>query len=431
MNPNPTCHKNGIAAYPLWPIHFNTVHHHLSDAHQAPTPHHTQDNIMPTSNLPMQRSSSLDATSLYKTSVGDIADRLAVMQRQESTAYRPIDYLRHTDASSSSSSCSSSDDGSSCISSDSGDSHTDATAISITDEEEIQEHIISRSKMCTWCHRLADACSLSRRSVSRSMNYLDRFLSYSSSSSSRILQDKREYQLVSMTCLYISIKVHEHVELDAALLSQISAGLYSTDEILTMESKILEVLGWRVNGPTSEEFVSLFLGTLKPEEYGYDVEILCKLLDVCTYQCELAVADYNLSVLYRPSEVGLAAVLNGLGILVDGGLFSSKNRYEYVISLLELLDEDSMGQEGRDRIRSVQVRLQQMLHPSSGASSSCSSIAEEHTSECSKNDEKVVASDPRQEVKCTSLSPSSVAIVTPTRRVDVQRTPKGCFAKCA
>ena len=105
------------------------------------------------------------------------------------------------------------------------------------------------------------------------------------------------------------------------------------------------MLQWRVNGVTAEEVVASLLGTLKPEEYGYDIQVMCKLLDACVYQCELAVGEYDLSMLYMPSEVGLAAVLNGLGTLVDGGLMEMKGRYEYVIRLVELLNGEAGGEE--------------------------------------------------------------------------------------
>lgn len=361
-----------------------------------------------TTNLSMQTSTKLDAIALYSTSAEDIADQLAVMRRQESTIYRSVDYLRLNDESPSSS-------GGGGISSIS----SGRTATTDIDHPENQEHILSRSIMCHWCYELVDSCNLSRRSVSRAMNLLDRFVSSelqdereSDNTELSILQDKRQYQLAAMTCLYISIKIHDHLELDARLLSQISGGLYPITEILAMEERILEVLQWRVNGVTAEEVVASLLGTLKPEEYGYDIQVMCKLLDACVYQCELAVGEYDLSMLYKPSEVGLAAVLNGLGTLVDGGLMEMKGRYEYVIRLVELLNGEAGGEEEDDvdvdRIWNVQIRLQELLQRS-GSSSCCSSGAGngDNAVEEPKTPPQIKG---KKEVNCSS--PTSVAVVT-------------------
>eukprot|EP01083_Nonionella_stella_P248404 860041_1 len=106
--------------------------------------------------------------------------------------------------------------------------------------------------MAQWSYQLTDITSLSRLAVSRSMNYLDRYLvaattlqqSNVNSTHPSPIKDKRYYQLLSMTCLYISIKLYEPLSMDASLLSEISAGCYTTQEILDMETNTLNTLSW-------------------------------------------------------------------------------------------------------------------------------------------------------------------------------------------
>ena len=88
----------------------------------------------------MNVTSQQDAAALYLHSPEEIAHRLRAMQHQESTAYRPVDYLANRRNYSSSFN---------------------------------EEHRLVRSRMCDWCHQLVDATSLSCLSVSRSMGYLD------------------------------------------------------------------------------------------------------------------------------------------------------------------------------------------------------------------------------------------------------------------
>ncbi|KAL7530567.1 hypothetical protein ACHAXR_005127 [Thalassiosira sp. AJA248-18] len=230
--------------------------------------------------------------------------------------------------------------------------------------------------MCQWCHQLTDICKLSRHAVSRSMDYLDRFIASSSSSSTTtnspraqqhalLLTDKREYQLAAMTCLYISIKLHEPLAMNVSLLAEISAGCYTPQEILDMESCILQSLGWRVNGPTCQEFLSLYLSMLHPEEYGYELNTLASLLDVGTFQLELAVGDYDLSLKCKPSLVALAALLNSLEGL-DEELLPGELQYDYLTRLCELLlfnnDNNSDGNGDGCGEGSVEVIMDQVSH---------------------------------------------------------------------
>ena len=81
--------------------------------------------------------------------------------------------------------------------------------------------------------------------------------------------------------------------------------------ILDMDTCILEVLEWRMNGPAPQEFVYLLLGLMNYDDYCCDLDALRALLDFCTFQCELASADYDLSIC-KPSVAALASIINGL-----------------------------------------------------------------------------------------------------------------------
>lgn len=161
------------------------------------------------------------------------------------------------------------------------------------------------------------------------MNYLDRFLATTHVRAQRSLVDRREYQLAAMTTLYLSIKLHEPLAMDASLLAEISQGCYTTCEIVSMEKSILEALEWRMNGPTPQEYVSLYLGLLDPRGYAYDLDTLGSLLDVSTFQCELAAGDYDLSIICTPSIVALGSILNSLEGM-DKELLSSSARCDFM-----------------------------------------------------------------------------------------------------
>jgi len=308
-------------------------------------------------------SSALDTTALYKTSIDDITSRLIAMQQQEETSsYAPIDYL----------------------------SSLSSSTTTISDATKV-DHISSRSKMAQWSYQLTDMTSLSRLAVSRSMNYLDRYLVAAATTTQQQqsnannnnthpnpIKDKRYYQLLSMTCLYISIKLYEPLSMDASLLSEISAGCYTTKEILDMESHILNTLSWKVNGVTSQEYVSLMLGLLDPTKFDYDMDIVGSLLDVSKYQCELSTLDYDLSTQYDCSTIALASILNSMEVLEENVLSSTvcDDFLSNVCDILELKREDMKT------VMDVQVKLRRLFCQNNSSSSSVSRRRQE---ECSSS----------------------------------------------
>lgn len=295
--------------------------------------------------------SESDSASLQSSSamsIGEVADRLKVMQRQECTSYKSRDYI---DDSSSSSSCS-----------------PPPRRRRRRQDEELQErkrdHNIDRdcrAKMSEWCYQVSDFCKFQRETVAIGMNYLDRFLATSSPRAQRALRDKKEFQLVAMTTLYIAIKLFEPLAMDAGLLSQISHGCYTESEIVEMEQVILKSLAWRMNGPTTHAFLNHIMALLPSSAYGYDESTAMSLLDISKFQAEIAVTDYDLS-LQKPSTVALAAILNSIeGI--EKHLFPAQSRFRF----FQLIADSCPGMNPfSSQVNVARVRLLELFTKNSG-----------------------------------------------------------------
>lgn len=163
-----------------------------------------------------------------------------------------------------------------------------------------------RVKMCEWCYQVVDFCKFRRETVGIGMSYLDRYLC--SKKGRRSLSDRKEYQLVAMTCLYIAIKIHEPLEMETSLLADLSRGCYTEMEFANMEKKILEALVWRVSGPTPLAFAQNLMLFLPDSIHS---SIRGTIFDYARHQTELAIADHSF-VKIRPSVTGLAAILNAM-----------------------------------------------------------------------------------------------------------------------
>lgn len=115
----------------------------------------------------------------------------------------------------------------------------------ITDKDDL------RSKMVDWCCRVISYCHLDIEIVYIAMNYTDRMCICQP----QLLVNPFQYQLVAMTSLYISAKVHAPEALDPKLVSNLSRGTYTEQVIEEQERIILKSLQWKVNPITPHAMI--------------------------------------------------------------------------------------------------------------------------------------------------------------------------------
>lgn len=246
----------------------------------------------------------------------EIPDRIAIMLHQESKDYKCIDYLVANAA-------------------------LRKKAAKPVDED-------CRVKMCEWCYQVVDFCKFRRETVGIGMAYLDRYLC--SDKGRKALGDRKEYQLVAMTCLYIAIKLHEPLEMETSLLADLSRGCYTEMEFANMEKKILEALVWRVSGPTALGFVQHFLMFLPSTVHS---AVSTAIFDYARYQTELSIADHAF-VKLRPSIIGMAAILNAMEGM-DETLLPYKAQSKFIRLVERYTDMDL------DEVEKTQSRLSMLL----------------------------------------------------------------------
>jgi len=164
-----------------------------------------------------------------------------------------------------------------------------------------------RNKMAEWCYQVVKFCKFDRESVEIAMNYLDRFLL--TPAGAPALQDRNIYQLASMTTLYTAIKIHERQAMNPQLVSMLSQGTYTPEQIEQMEATILSALEWRMNPPTILSFAREYL-ELIPSEALSETERKAAS-EIAVVQAEAAVADYKL-ITTPASLIAYCTVMNSL-----------------------------------------------------------------------------------------------------------------------
>jgi len=165
-----------------------------------------------------------------------------------------------------------------------------------------------RKAMVDWCFTIVDAFDLSRETVAITMSILDRYLSSNKGRSNQVLNSKQQYQLAVITALFISVKLHEPVQLGIDLLLKLCRGYYSKHDIISMEQDILESLDYRIYASTTTpmEYVRHLLKLLP--EWGDVQDVINERATQYSYD---ATTDFNFSVV--PSlHVAIACIARAL-----------------------------------------------------------------------------------------------------------------------
>ena len=144
------------------------------------------------------------------------------------------------------------------------------------------------------------------------VNIIDRFLS-----SKHVARKK--LQLVGVTAMLIASKYEEIYAPEVKDFVYISDKAYSRDEILKMESLMLNTLGFNLTVPSALQFVGRFVkasGNAADKEFGA----------LAKYIVELMLQEYFM-IKYLPSMVAASAVYLALKVLGRSGWTPTMHRY--------------------------------------------------------------------------------------------------------
>ncbi len=167
-----------------------------------------------------------------------------------------------------------------------------------------------RRTMCSWCYQIVDTCCVDRAVACIGMSYLDRFMSSSSHRSMDALLSRTEYQLAAVSCLVIALKCRCGIEIWTSYVPDtVCQGVYTEDELDAMEMEVLGALTWKLNGPSSHDFVDAIVGLLPPSCCSDGASP--SLVLAARAHLEAAALDYSMAM-HPSSALACAALLSSL-----------------------------------------------------------------------------------------------------------------------
>lgn len=180
-----------------------------------------------------------------------------------------------------------------------------------------------RRKLFEWSFNVVDHFGIDREVVSVAANYTDRYIATGAASGHRV--DRKEFQLVCVTSLYLAVKLHgdrsninQRSQLSLSTFAEFSRGLITVESLEEMELKLMAALGYLLHPPTASNFVEYLLHLLLPmnktqpnelSRSGVDDNTAWIVFETARYITELAVFDLTLSSCFKQSEVAFASIL--------------------------------------------------------------------------------------------------------------------------
>jgi hypothetical protein len=118
-----------------------------------------------------------------------------------------------------------------------------------------------RHIVVSWMYQMAEIFHLQDSVVYVASYYLDKTVEYEKDSHF-IIQTPKDYQLASLTCLHLAMKLMERQVFPMVQLLQLGQGAFVEKDVIQMERNVITALQWRMYPPTPNCFLEEFLTLL-------------------------------------------------------------------------------------------------------------------------------------------------------------------------
>ncbi|KAK9080109.1 hypothetical protein SSX86_001784 [Deinandra increscens subsp. villosa] len=164
--------------------------------------------------------------------------------------------------------------------------------------EKVQKDINAsmRAILIDWLVEVAEEYRLVPDTLYLTINYIDRYLSGN-------LMDRQRLQLLGVACMMIASKYEEICAPQVEEFCYITDNTYFKDEVLQMESSVLNFLKFELTAPTVRCFLRRFVRAAHGVNEAPSMHLEC----LASYISELSLVEYNM-LRYAPSLVAASAI---------------------------------------------------------------------------------------------------------------------------
>ncbi|GMP79487.1 hypothetical protein CsSME_00035010 [Camellia sinensis var. sinensis] len=164
--------------------------------------------------------------------------------------------------------------------------------------ERVQKDINSsmRAILIDWLVEVAEEYRLVPDTMYLAVNYIDRYLSGNT-------MDRQRLQLLGVACMMIAAKYEEICAPQVEEFCYITDNTYFKEEVLQMESAVLNYLKFEMTAPTAKCFLRRFVRAAQGVNEAPSMQLEC----LANYVAELSLLEYNM-LCYAPSLIAASAI---------------------------------------------------------------------------------------------------------------------------
>ncbi|XP_052306503.1 cyclin-A1-1 isoform X2 [Populus trichocarpa] len=172
--------------------------------------------------------------------------------------------------------------------------------------ERIQKDINAsmRAILVDWLVEVAEEYRLVPDTLYLTVNYIDRYLSGN-------VMNRQRLQLLGVACMMIAAKYEEICAPQVEEFCYITDNTYFRDEVLEMESTVLNYLKFEMTAPTAKCFLRRFVRAAQGINEVPSMQLEC----LANYIAELSLLEYSM-LCYAPSLVAASAIFLAKYILL-------------------------------------------------------------------------------------------------------------------
>lgn len=248
----------------------------------------------------------------------ELEELISIMRRQESTTYLRKDYLS-----------------------------------SKSDDDNVvhaHNHFLDaswRQRIIEWMFGVVDTCGLRRDSVAIAAYYLDLCVERN------VIHSRQDFQLAAMTALQLAIKLYDSTVMKLDSMVKLGRGLFSEQDVIEMESKMLSALQWQVHPPTPVCYLRQFL-RVPPRTVTPLTRYI--LGEVTRFIAEISVCIYNF-VRYPPSVIAYAGMLIAME-RIDEFELPAQQRQEIFDAMKQMAKLDHSSPQVIEAVRELRSSLE-------------------------------------------------------------------------
>ncbi|GKY99069.1 hypothetical protein MPSEU_000862600 [Mayamaea pseudoterrestris] len=204
-----------------------------------------------------------------------------------------------------------------------------------------------RLRIVEWMYGVIDHCSLKRDCVAHAAYYLDLCTERG------LVTSRQDYQLAAMCALLISIKMVDSTIVKLQSMVTLGRGVFSEQDVIIMERKMLAALNWRVHPPTPVCFLRQFLRLLPPNVSPMTRFVIA---EVTRFIAEISICLYKF-VNFPPSVIAYAGMLIAME-RIDVNALTMWQRHEIFASMFRYAGLDHSSLQVLEAIHHLRLSIE-------------------------------------------------------------------------